>query len=133
MTPPPPLPLLRGSVVLQPGKLLSTPILHHFRTWQEFSYLKVVAFSASNHVLSAGLGFEDCSAKVVPVSDSSFEGDHTFVREHEEIAAKAWTFYRFNVSDSDYQIIANVAGESNQDDHCKFKTLLIVFYLACLS
>ena len=67
----------------------------------------------------ADLGFEDCSARTVAVPDSSFEGLHTFIQEHEVITAKAWTFYHFNITESDYQVIANVAGESSEDDRCE--------------
>ena len=66
----------------------------------------------------AGLGFEDCSAKVVNITDGQFAASHTFAAEHEEIAAKAWNFYAFNVSQEDYQVVINVAGESDSADEC---------------
>ena len=76
------------------------------------------AFHSPQCTSRAGLGFEDCSAKVVNVTDGQFAASHTFAAEHEEIAAKAWNFYAFNVSQEDYQVVINVAGESDSPDEC---------------
>ena len=70
------------------------------------------------HATNTDLGFEDCSAKVTDVTDSQFSSGSFFV-EHEEIAAKAWNFYAFNVSGEDYQVVVNVAGELESGDACE--------------
>ena len=45
-----------------------------------------------------------------------------YVIEHQEIEAKAWDYYRFNVTEKDYQIIANIAGEDSGDEECELQT-----------
>ena len=70
-------------------------------------------------LLAAGLGFEDCSAKVTAVQDSAFAASGYYVSEHAELGPKASDFYKFNVSDEDYQIVVNIAGEKNGDSACE--------------
>ena len=72
--------------------------------------------------MSAGLGFDDCSAKAIDIPDRAFAGSGMIVFEHQEIEAKAWDYYRFNVTENDYQIIANIAGEDSEDDECELQT-----------
>lgn len=70
-------------------------------------------------VLAAGLGFEDCSARMIPVKEDSFAASGSFVSEHVKIAPKSWDFYSFNVTDDDYQIVANIAGENDGEVSCE--------------
>ncbi|KAK9824143.1 hypothetical protein WJX72_008089 [[Myrmecia] bisecta] len=63
-----------------------------------------------------GLGFEDCSAKVTNISSSELTQTAPYVKEHEEVAPAAWSFYKFDVADDDYQVVVNVAGE--RDSPC---------------
>lgn len=44
-----------------------------------------------------------------------------YVIEHQDLEAKAWDYYKFNVTDKDYQIIANIAGEDSDDDECELQ------------
>jgi hypothetical protein len=61
--------------------------------------------------LRAVLGFEDCSAKTVAVSSSELSLTQPWMRQHEQLAPKAWSFYSFDVVPEDYQIVINVAAE----------------------
>lgn len=65
----------------------------------------------------AVLGFEDCSAKVTDVSDQELNANTTYVKEHEKLGVKGWSFYGFNVSVDDYQVVVNLSGE--KDDTCE--------------
>ena len=67
----------------------------------------------------AGLGFDECAAKVSDIQDNQFAQTHSFVAEHELVGVKAWNFYAFNISQQDYQVVVNVAGETDNDDQCK--------------
>ena len=67
------------------------------------------------------MAFDDCSAKAVDIPDSTFSASSMYVIEHQEIEAKAWDYYKFNVTDKDYQIIANIAGEISNDDECELQ------------
>ena len=57
------------------------------------------------------LGFEDCSAKTVAVSSSELSLTQPWMKQHEQLAPKAWSFYSFDVVPEDYQIVINVAAE----------------------
>lgn len=61
----------------------------------------------------AGLGFEDCSARVDHLRLEDFADNSTFVGEHQWIAADAWRYYSFKLHERDYQVVVNVAGEGN--------------------
>jgi hypothetical protein len=63
------------------------------------------------------LGFEDCSAKVTAVGSQELSLSKSFVKQHEEIGPKAWSFYSFDVGPEDYQVVVNVAAE--QHEACK--------------
>lgn len=74
------------------------------------------AFQKPLPMVCAGIGFEDCSARLTPIPDQQFQATHTFMAQHEPPEPAAWSFYSFNVSRDDYQIVINAAGESNKDD-----------------
>lgn len=45
-------------------------------------------FQKADTMVTADLGFEDCSARVTNVPDEAFKSTHLYVAEHEEIYAK---------------------------------------------
>ncbi len=59
----------------------------------------------------AVLGFEDCSARTEAVSSSELSLTRPWMKEHEQLAPKAWSFYSFDVTPEDYQVVVNVAAE----------------------
>jgi hypothetical protein len=65
----------------------------------------------------AVLGFDDCSAKVTAIPDANLTIKKPFVVEHEELEVKGWSFYAFNVTADDYQVVVNLVGE--RDDNCE--------------
>ena len=68
---------------------------------------------------SAVLGFEDCSSKTENVSAAELSLTKPYVREHEELTPKAWSFYGFDITPDDYQVVVNVATEAGgEDDAC---------------
>ncbi len=67
--------------------------------------------------MHAGLGFEDCTARVTNVSDFDLLLGKAYAAQHQEVAPSAWNFYAFNVTDEDYQIVVNLAGE--KDSPCE--------------
>lgn len=83
----------------------------------------------SSHVLSlgctcglkqtgcAGLGFAECTARVVPLADDELTTDKPYLNEHEEVQSRGWVYYVFNVTDDDYQVVVNVAEE--EGSQCK--------------
>ena len=88
--------------------------------WQRSSFMPFLPLSVckrSQANLFAGLGFEDCSAKITQVSDSELTQQNPYLKEHETVPAKGWAFYTFNVTQEDYQVVVNVAGE--QDSPCE--------------
>lgn len=77
-------------------------------------------FEKPLQINSAGLGFEDCSAKAFSVEDKQFASSHTFLAQHEEVGPKAWNFYAFNVTPEDYQVVVNFAeGTEESPDACE--------------
>lgn len=84
-------------------------------------YQGVPQANARYFLADTGIGFDDCSAKTEEVPDKEFAASGTFVTEHQDIEAQAWNFYKFNVTDEDYQVIVNVAGETSEDDECGLK------------
>ncbi|EIE26855.1 hypothetical protein COCSUDRAFT_39831 [Coccomyxa subellipsoidea C-169] len=65
------------------------------------------------------LGFEDCSAKTDSVTAAELSLAKPYIKEHEELAPKAWSFYGFDITPDDYQIVINVATEAGgPDDAC---------------
>lgn len=61
--------------------------------------------------VTAGLGFEDCSARVEFLQDTALNNHKPFVQEHQQVASRGWAYYAFNVTDDDYQVVVNVAEE----------------------
>jgi hypothetical protein len=51
------------------------------------------------------------------VADSDLTLTKPFVKEHELLEVKGWSFYAFNVTHDDYQVVVNLAGE--KDEACK--------------
>ncbi len=65
------------------------------------------------------LGFEDCSAKTDSVTAAELSLAKPYIKEHEELAPKAWSFYGFDITPDDYQVVINVATEAGgPDDAC---------------
>ena len=69
----------------------------------------------------AGLGFAECTARVVAIADDELTVDRAYLKEHEQVQAHGWVYYAFNVTDEDYQVVVNVAEE--EDSQCKLPTL----------
>lgn len=70
------------------------------------------------------LGFEDCSAKTEAVSGSQLSLTQPWMKQHEQLAPKAWSFYSFDVTPEDYQVVVNVAAEL--DTSCEHPLLTIL-------
>lgn len=51
------------------------------------------------------------------MSGSELSLTQPWIREHEQLAPKAWSFYSFDVTPEDYQVVVNVAAEL--DASCK--------------
>ena len=66
--------------------------------------------------MHTGLGFEECSARVTPIADDELTTAKPFVKEHEMVETRGWSFYEFNVTDQDFQVVVNVAEE--EDSQC---------------
>ena len=45
------------------------------------------------------------------MSGSELSLTHPWMKEHEQLAPKAWSFYSFDVAPEDYQVVVNVAAE----------------------
>ncbi len=43
---------------------------------------------------------------------------HPWMKEHEQLAPKAWSFYSFDVTPEDYQVVVNVAAELDASCEC---------------
>jgi len=71
----------------------------------------------------AGLGFEECSATVTPIGDNELTIAKPFVKEHELVETRGWSFYEFNVTDQDFQVVVNVAEE--EDSACETAGLFL--------
>ena len=80
----------------------------------------MVASSAQSACLYAGLGFEDCSARVTALSSEDLTSTKPYVKEHEEIQTRGGQYYSFDVSDRDYQVVVNIAEE--ESSKCEFPT-----------
>lgn len=65
----------------------------------------------------AGLGFDRCLARVVPIVDDELTVAKPYLKEHEEVQAHGWVYYAFNVTDEDFQVVINVAEE--EGSQCK--------------
>ena len=63
--------------------------------------------------ISADLGFEDCSARVIEADGLSQAAP--YVAKHQSLTPKDWAFYSFNVTDEDYQVVVNVDSENNTE------------------
>lgn len=61
--------------------------------------------------MPAELGFEDCSAELRSIPDHPASVDTFFLGQHEQVGPKQWQFYAFNVTQEDYQVVVNMAGE----------------------
>ncbi len=59
------------------------------------------------------LGFEDCSARVEDISGAALTLSQPYVKQHEQLAPKAWAFYGFDIAPEDYQVVVNVATEKD--------------------
>jgi len=64
-----------------------------------------------------GLGFEECSARVTPIGHDELTIAKPYLKEHELVDTRGWSFYEFNVTDQDFQVVVNVAEE--EDSQCK--------------
>lgn len=65
------------------------------------------------------LGFEDCSAKMQNISSAELSLAKPYIKQHEVLAPKAWSFYSFDISPEDYQVVVNVATEvDDQNSTC---------------
>ena len=62
----------------------------------------------------AVLGFEDCSARVEDISSEELTLSTPYVKRHEQLSPKSWSFYSFSVQPDDYQVVVNVATEKNE-------------------
>lgn len=74
-----------------------------------------------NQALCAGLGFAECTARVVPIADDELTANNAYLKEHEHVQTRGWVYYAFNVTDEDYQIVVNVAEE--EGSQCKLRCL----------
>ena len=54
---------------------------------------------------------------MVQIPDSDLSTTEPYVQEHQVVPAKAWSFYAFNVTEQDYQIVVNLAAEA--DSQCE--------------
>ena len=54
---------------------------------------------------------------MVQIPDSDLSTTKTYVQEHQVVPAQAWSFYAFNVTEQDYQIVVNLAAE--EDSQCE--------------
>lgn len=76
--------------------------------------------------ISADLGFEDCSARVIEADGLSQAAP--YVAKHQSLTPKDWAFYSFNVTDDDYQVVVNVDSENNTEcASCDRKSKDILF------
>lgn len=55
--------------------------------------------------LHAGVGFEDCSAKITSIEESDFT-NNSFTAWHNYVPGGQWDYYAFNVSSSDFHVVA---------------------------
>lgn len=51
--------------------------------------------------------------EVLPDTRTALEA--FYLKEHEQVATLQWKFYAFNVTERDYQIVINVAGEETPE------------------
>lgn len=73
-------------------------------------------------VCCAVLGFEDCSAKTEDITAAQLTLAKPYIKEHEELTPKAWSFYGFDVTPDDYQVVIDVSTEvSGKDDACTYQ------------
>ncbi|KAL3154641.1 hypothetical protein ABBQ32_014088 [Trebouxia sp. C0010 RCD-2024] len=63
-----------------------------------------------------GLGFAECTARVVSIADDELTVDRAYLKEHEQVQTQGWAYYAFNVTHEDYQVVVNVAEE--EDSQC---------------
>ena len=61
-----------------------------------------------------GLGFEDCSAEVVSVNGSAFEGNASYVAPHQRAWPGRWRFFRFRMHEGDRQAVVTLAQEGGE-------------------
>ena len=54
---------------------------------------------------------------MVQIPDSDLSTTKAYVQEHQVVPAKAWSFYAFNATEQDYQIVVNLAAE--EDSQCE--------------
>ena len=54
---------------------------------------------------------------MVQIPNSDLSTTKSYVQEHQVVPAKAWSFYAFNVTEQDYQIVVNLAAE--EDSQCE--------------
>ena len=54
---------------------------------------------------------------MVKIPNSDLSTTKSYVQEHQVVPAKAWSFYAFNVTEQDYQIVVNLAAE--EDSQCE--------------
>ena len=80
----------------------------------------------TQQALRAGLGFAECRARMVPLSDDELTIQKPYLQEHEEVQTRGWVFYGFNVTDEDYQVVVNVAEE--EGSQCKLPCTALLLY-----
>ena len=87
--------------------------------------------------LGAVLGFEDCSAKVEDIGSDKLTLATPYVKQHEQLYPKSWSFYSFNIQPDDYQVVVNVATEKNETCEAPFFLLYVICFICaevcCLS
>lgn len=66
---------------------------------------------------------------VTPIGDTELTVAKPFVKEHEVVETRGWSFYEFNVTDQDFQVVVNVAEE--EDSACETAGLFLTV-IACL-
>ena len=61
------------------------------------------------------------------IADSELSASSAYAKEHELVQSQGWSFYGFNVSEQDYQVVVNVAAEA--DSPCEtFLTSPVLYY-----
>lgn len=69
--------------------------------------------------LNAGLGFDDCSARVTEIPDSDFDATHSVKLENQGTEHAPWNYYSFGISENNYHVVASVEAQTNGSDRCK--------------
>lgn len=64
--------------------------------------------------MQLGVGFEDCSARVTMTKESEFRNS-SYTAWHIHLPGGYWDYYAFNVSSTDYHIVARAILEAGSE------------------